>query len=110
VHSPVPGRTPSPGLLRACTCRLAINYREAHGMFCSNGVLFNHESPTTGTDIRHQKNYARGGAYSGRQALKALAADRHSFAKETSPQSRALSDTPLCIPPRTPSIFDIFTT
>jgi len=27
---------------------VAINYREAYGMFCSNGVLFNHESPRRG--------------------------------------------------------------
>jgi GDPmannose 4,6-dehydratase len=27
---------------------VATNYREAYGMFCSNGVLFNHESPRRG--------------------------------------------------------------
>jgi GDPmannose 4,6-dehydratase len=27
---------------------VAINYREAYGMFCSNGLLFNHESPRRG--------------------------------------------------------------
>jgi GDPmannose 4,6-dehydratase len=27
---------------------VAINYREAYGMFCSNGMLFNHESPRRG--------------------------------------------------------------
>jgi GDPmannose 4,6-dehydratase len=26
----------------------AVNYREAHGMFVSNGILFNHESPQRG--------------------------------------------------------------
>jgi GDPmannose 4,6-dehydratase len=26
----------------------AINYREAYGMFCCNGILFNHESPRRG--------------------------------------------------------------
>jgi hypothetical protein len=36
-------------------------------MFCSNGVLFNHESPRWGPDIRHQKHYARDCAYSGGQ-------------------------------------------
>ena len=25
-----------------------VNYREAYGMFCSNGILFNHESPRRG--------------------------------------------------------------
>jgi GDPmannose 4,6-dehydratase len=27
---------------------VAINYREAYGMFCANGMLFNHESPRRG--------------------------------------------------------------
>jgi len=27
---------------------LAVNYRESYGMFCANGVLFNHESPRRG--------------------------------------------------------------
>ena len=27
---------------------LCINYREAYGMFCANGILFNHESPRRG--------------------------------------------------------------
>ena len=27
---------------------VSINYREAYGMFCSNGLLFNHESPRRG--------------------------------------------------------------
>jgi GDPmannose 4,6-dehydratase len=27
---------------------MAVNYREAYGMFASNGVLFNHESPRRG--------------------------------------------------------------
>lgn len=27
---------------------MAINYREAHGMFVANGILFNHESPLRG--------------------------------------------------------------
>jgi GDPmannose 4,6-dehydratase len=26
----------------------AVNYREAYGMFCANGILFNHESPRRG--------------------------------------------------------------
>ena len=28
------------------------NYREAYGMFAVNGILFNHESPTTRRDVR----------------------------------------------------------
>lgn len=27
---------------------MCVNYREAYGMFCSNGILFNHESPVRG--------------------------------------------------------------
>ncbi len=27
------------------------NYREAHGMFCCNGILFNHESPLRGAEF-----------------------------------------------------------
>src|SRR5258708_27457773 len=27
---------------------IAINYREAYGLFASNGILFNHEGPTRG--------------------------------------------------------------
>lgn len=27
---------------------IAVNYREAYGMFAANGILFNHESPTRG--------------------------------------------------------------
>jgi GDPmannose 4,6-dehydratase len=27
---------------------ITVNYREAYGMFCSNGIMFNHEGPTRG--------------------------------------------------------------
>jgi GDPmannose 4,6-dehydratase len=27
---------------------LTVNYREAYGLFCANGILFNHESPRRG--------------------------------------------------------------
>jgi GDPmannose 4,6-dehydratase len=27
---------------------ITVNYREAYGMFASNGILFNHESPIRG--------------------------------------------------------------
>jgi GDPmannose 4,6-dehydratase len=27
---------------------MTVNYREAHGLFCANGILFNHESPRRG--------------------------------------------------------------
>ncbi|MBO6560051.1 MAG: GDP-mannose 4,6-dehydratase [Nisaea sp.] len=31
------------------------NYREAHGMFCCNGILFNHESPLRGAEFVTRK-------------------------------------------------------
>lgn len=27
---------------------ITVNYRESYGMFCCNGILFNHESPRRG--------------------------------------------------------------
>jgi len=30
-----------------------VNYREAYGMYACNGILFNHESPLRGRDLRH---------------------------------------------------------
>lgn len=32
-----------------------VNYRESYGMFCSNGILFNHESPRRGGTFVTQK-------------------------------------------------------
>jgi GDP-D-mannose dehydratase len=29
----------------------AVNYREAYGMFCASGILFNHESPLRGREF-----------------------------------------------------------
>jgi len=34
---------------------LAVNYREAYDMFCSNGILFNHESPRRGHEFVTRK-------------------------------------------------------
>ena len=34
---------------------LTINYREAYGMYCANGILFNHESPRRGETFVTQK-------------------------------------------------------
>src|SRR5215472_3513621 len=34
---------------------LTQNYREAHGMFCCNGILFNHESPRRGENYVTRK-------------------------------------------------------
>jgi GDPmannose 4,6-dehydratase len=33
----------------------AVNYREAHGMFCVSGILFNHESPCRGVEFLTRK-------------------------------------------------------
>jgi GDPmannose 4,6-dehydratase len=34
---------------------LTMNYREAHGMFCCSGILFNHESPRRGFEFVTRK-------------------------------------------------------
>src|SRR3989344_4601936 len=34
---------------------MAVNYRESYGMFCSNGILFNHESPIRGKEFVSRK-------------------------------------------------------
>ncbi len=36
------------GVAKAAAFWIAVNYREAYGMFVSNGILFNHESPRRG--------------------------------------------------------------
>jgi len=33
----------------------AINYRESYGLFCTNGILFNHESPRRGVEFVTKK-------------------------------------------------------
>ena len=35
-------------LLKLYSYWVTINYREAYGLFASNGILFNHESPMRG--------------------------------------------------------------
>src|SRR4030095_14642117 len=34
---------------------ITINYREAHGLFACNGILFNHESPLRGREFVTRK-------------------------------------------------------
>src|SRR5204863_4564125 len=34
---------------------LTVNYRESYGMFCSSGILFNHESPRRGMEFVTRK-------------------------------------------------------
>lgn len=34
---------------------MTVNYREAHGLFCCSGILFNHESPLRGAEFLTRK-------------------------------------------------------
>ena len=36
------------GISKVAGFELTRNYREAYGMFCSSGILFNHEGPRRG--------------------------------------------------------------
>jgi GDPmannose 4,6-dehydratase len=61
VQSPVqdestPFHPRSPyGVAKAFAHWLTVNYRESHGMHCSSGILFNHESPLRGPDFVTRK-------------------------------------------------------
>lgn len=39
------------GISKCAGFHLTVNYREAYGMFCCNGILFNHESPRRGLEF-----------------------------------------------------------
>ncbi len=43
------------GVSKVTGFHLSMNYREAYGMFCSNGILFNHESPRRGLEFVTRK-------------------------------------------------------
>lgn len=43
------------GISKVAGYYLAVNYREAYGLFCSNGMLFNHESPRRGFEFVTRK-------------------------------------------------------
>src|SRR5215467_10509669 len=43
------------GISKVAGYYLSLNYREAHGMFCINGILFNHESPRRGFEFVTRK-------------------------------------------------------
>jgi GDPmannose 4,6-dehydratase len=46
AHESFPFKPRSPyGIAKAAAHSLLVNYRERHGLFASNGILFNHESP-----------------------------------------------------------------
>jgi GDPmannose 4,6-dehydratase len=60
IESPQSERTPfhprSPyGISKVAGYYLAVNYREAYGMFCCNGILFNHEGPRRGFEFVTRK-------------------------------------------------------
>ena len=44
------------GISKVAGFHLTMNYREAYGMYCSNGILFNHESPRRGLEFVTRKN------------------------------------------------------
>ena len=73
VETPQTERTPFyPRSPYACAKAFAFgatrNYRESYGMFAVNGIMFNHESPRRGRDVRHAKDHAGRGADSCRVA------------------------------------------
>jgi GDPmannose 4,6-dehydratase len=43
------------GVAKAFGHWLTVNYRESHGMHCSSGILFNHESPLRGPEFVTRK-------------------------------------------------------
>jgi GDPmannose 4,6-dehydratase len=51
-----PFRPRSPyGTSKVAGFHLSVNYREAYGMFCCNGILFNHEGPRRGFEFVTRK-------------------------------------------------------
>src|SRR5436853_200357 len=49
-----PPRSPY-GISKVAGYHFTMNYREAYGMFCCNGILFNHESPRRGYEFVTRK-------------------------------------------------------
>jgi GDPmannose 4,6-dehydratase len=43
------------GISKCAGFQLSVNYREAYGMYCCNGILFNHESPRRGLEFVTRK-------------------------------------------------------
>jgi GDPmannose 4,6-dehydratase len=43
------------GVSKVAGYYLSLNYREAYGIFCANGILFNHESPRRGYEFVTRK-------------------------------------------------------
>lgn len=60
IESPQSEKTPfhprSPyGIAKVFAHHASVNYRESYGMFCCNGILFNHESPRRGLEFVSRK-------------------------------------------------------
>jgi GDPmannose 4,6-dehydratase len=56
-NTPFHPRSPY-GISKVAGFHLTTNYREAYGMFCANGILFNHESPRRGLEfVSHKITY-----------------------------------------------------
>ena len=45
------------GISKAAAHWVVVNYRESNNIFCSCGILFNHESPLRGENYVVKKNY-----------------------------------------------------
>jgi GDPmannose 4,6-dehydratase len=43
------------GVAKAYGHHIAVNYRESYGLYCSSGILFNHESPRRGLEFVTRK-------------------------------------------------------
>jgi len=53
-NTPFHPRSPY-GISKVAGYHLSMNYREAYGMFCCSGILFNHESPRRGHEFVTRK-------------------------------------------------------
>src|SRR5258708_12973851 len=53
-NTPFHPRSPY-GISKVAGFELTRNYREAYGMFCVNGILFNHEGPRRGFEFVTRK-------------------------------------------------------
>mgnify|MGYP002630721847 CR=1 FL=1 len=68
-NTPFHPRSPY-GVAKLYAYWIAVNYREAHGMFACNGILYNHESPLRGeTFVTRKITRAVAHIVSGRQGL-----------------------------------------
>ena len=55
-HEATPFHPRSPyGISKVAGYYLTVNYREAYGMYCCNGILFNHEGPRRGFEFVTRK-------------------------------------------------------